>query len=81
MTRETVHIVQSYVAGKGNRLKSEVPLPCKSAEAARRSAERLAQTELGVLAFSSSEDQEPGEYDDNPAIIFKSGRRNSTIKA
>ena len=74
MTRETVHIVQAYVAGRGNRLRAEPPVPCKSADAALRTAERLAQTKLGVVAFSSSGDQELGEYDDEPVIIFKSGR-------
>jgi hypothetical protein len=74
MTRETVHIVQAYVAGRGNRLKADTPVPCKSAEAARRTAERLAETKLGVVAFSSSGDQELGEYDDEPVIIFKTGR-------
>ena len=74
MARETVHIVQAYVAGRGNRLKADTPVPCKSAEAARRMAERLAETKLGVVAFSSSGDQELGEYDDEPVIIFKTGR-------
>jgi hypothetical protein len=74
LTRETVFIVQSYVAGKGNRLKADTPVPCKSAENARRTAERLAQTKLGVVAFSSSGDQDLGEYDDEPVIIFKAGR-------
>ncbi len=74
MARETVYIVQAYGAGKGNRLKADPPVPCKSAEAARRTAERLAQTKLGVVAFSSSGDQELGEYDDEPLIIFKAGR-------
>jgi hypothetical protein len=40
MARETVYIVQSYVAGNGNRLKADTPFPCKSAEIARRKAER-----------------------------------------
>ena len=74
VTRQTVHIVQAYVAGRGNRLKADTPVPCKSAEAARRTAERLAQTKLGVVAFSSSGDQDLGEYDDEPIIIFKAGR-------
>lgn len=74
MPRETIHIVQSYVAGKGNRLKADAPLSCKSAETARRTAERLAETKLGVVAFSSSGDPELGEYDDEPDIIFKFGR-------
>jgi hypothetical protein len=80
MSRETVHVVQSYVAGKGNRLKADTPVPCKSAEAARRTAERLAQTKIGVIAFSSSGDQELGEYDDEPIIIFKTGRLPSQFE-
>jgi hypothetical protein len=74
MTRETVYIVQAYGAGKGNRLKADTPVACKSAEAARRTAERLAETKIGVVAFSSSGDQDLGEYDDEPVILFKAGR-------
>lgn len=74
MARETVHIVQSYVAGKGNRLKAEPPVACKSADAAQRMAERMALVKIGVMAFSSSADAELGEYDDEPVIIFKAGR-------
>ncbi len=74
MTRETIYVVQAYNAGKGNRLKADAPVPCKSAETARRTGERLALTKIGVVAFSSSGDQELGEYDDEPVIIFKTGR-------
>lgn len=74
MSRETVYIVQSYNTGKGNRLKADPPIPCKSADAAQRTAERLAQTKLGVVAFASSGDQELGEYDDEPVVLFRSGR-------
>lgn len=74
MARETIHIVQAYVAGKGNRLKAETPVSCKSADVALRTAERLAQSKLGVIAFSSSADAEMGEYDDQPTILFKTGR-------
>ena len=73
MARQTVHIVQTYVAGKGGRLKADTPVACKSVEAALRTAERLAQTKVGVVAFSSSGDQELGEYDDDPVIIYKAG--------
>ena len=73
MTRETVHIVQAYVAGSGGRLRAETPVKCSSADAALRTAERLAQTKAGVVAFSSSGDQELGDYDDEPVIIFKAG--------
>jgi hypothetical protein len=74
MARQTVHIVQAYVAGRGNRLKADTPVSCKSAKAACQAAERLAETKLGVVAYSSSGDQELGEYDDEPVIIFKTGR-------
>ena len=74
MARETLYIVQSYSAGRGNRLKADPPVPCKSAETALRSAERLGETKLGVVAFSSSGDAEMGDYDDEPVIIFKTGR-------
>jgi hypothetical protein len=74
MSRETVYIVQAYIAGRGNRLKADSPIPCKSADAAQRTAERLAQTKLGVVAFASSGDQELGEYDDEPVVLFKAGR-------
>ena len=73
VARQTVYIVQTYIAGKGGRLKADTPVPCKSAEAALRTAERLAQTKLGVIAFSSSGDQELGEYDDDPVILYKAG--------
>jgi hypothetical protein len=74
MARETVYVVQSYIAGKGSHLKADTPLPCKSAEIARRKAERLVPTKLGVVAFSSSGDQALGDYDDEPTILFKAGR-------
>lgn len=74
MSRETVYIVQAYIAGRGNRLKADPPIPCKSADAAERTAGRLAQTKLGVVAFASSGDQELGEYDDEPVVLFKAGR-------
>jgi hypothetical protein len=74
MARETVYIVQTYIAGSGNRLRADTPLPCKSAEVARKKAERLAPTKLGVVAFSSSGDQALGDYDDEPVVFFKAGR-------
>ena len=74
MARETVYIVQMYGAGKDTCLKADTPVPCKSAEAARRTADRLAQTKIGVVAFSSSGDRKLGEDDDEPVIIFKAGR-------
>ncbi|WP_304165113.1 hypothetical protein [Phenylobacterium aquaticum] len=74
MAMETVHLVQAYIAGRGQALKAEPAFACKTAEDARRKAERLSDLRLGVVAFSASADTEMGDYDENPVILFKSGR-------
>jgi hypothetical protein len=74
MTRETIYLVQAFIAGKGNTLRADTPIPCKSADAARRAAERLAPSKVGVVAFATAGDAELGEYDEEPTIIFKTGR-------
>ncbi len=74
MATETVYIVQAYIAGRGKALRAESQIGCKNAEEARRKAERLAPLRLGVVAFSTSADVELGDYDENPKILFKSGR-------
>jgi hypothetical protein len=73
MARETVYILQTYVAGRGKALKAEQQVGCKTAEEATRKAVRLAPLRLGVVAFAASADVEMGDYDDNPVILFKSG--------
>ncbi|MAK83792.1 hypothetical protein [Phenylobacterium sp.] len=73
MAKETVHILQSYVAGRGKALKAEQQVGCASAEEARRKAERLAPLRGAVGAFSVSADTEMGDYDENPVILFRSG--------
>ena len=70
MARETTYFVQAFNAGKGGNLKADAPIACKSATGALRTAERLALSKLGVVAFSSTGDPEMGDYDDEPAIIF-----------
>jgi hypothetical protein len=80
MARETVFIVQSYGPGRGAALKPDQAVPCKSADAARRMAERLAETKLGVVAFSTSGDVDLGEFDDQPVIIFKAGQLPATFE-
>ena len=72
MAMETVYIVQSYVRGRGNGLKAEQQVGCKTAEEARRKAERLGPLRAGVVAFSASADVELGDYDD-PVILFRAG--------
>ena len=74
MASETVYIVQSYVAGRGKGLKAEQQVGCKTAEEARRKAERLGPLREGVVAFSATADTELGDYDENPVILFKSGQ-------
>jgi hypothetical protein len=74
MPRETVHIVQAYVAGRGKGLKAEQPIGCKDAAEAARKAERLASSREGVIAYSVSADTEMGDYDETPSVLFKSGR-------
>jgi hypothetical protein len=73
MARETIYVVQTYVASKGGRLKADVPISCKSADDAVRRAERLGLTKFGAVALSSSADIELGEYDDEPHVLFRTG--------
>lgn len=74
MASETVYIVQSYVRGRGKGLKAEQQVGCKTAEEARRKAERLGPLRVGVVAFSATADTELGDYDENPVIL--SGQAN-----
>jgi len=80
MARETVFIVQSFGAGRGKALKADRAVPCKSADAARRMAERLSETKLGVVAYSTSGDAELGDFDDRPTIFFKAGQLPATFE-
>jgi hypothetical protein len=73
MARETLYIVQAFKPGRGTRLTADPAIRCKSSEGARRTAEGLAETRAGVVAFATSGDAELGEYDDEPTIIFKTG--------
>ena len=74
MARETVYILQTYIAGRGKGLKAEQQVGCKTAEEARRKAERLAPLRLGVVAFAATADVEMGDYDENPVVLFKAGQ-------
>jgi hypothetical protein len=74
MARETSYFVQSFNAGQGVNLKADAAIACKSATGALRTAERLASSKLGVVAFSSTGDPETGDYDDEPVVIFRNGQ-------
>ena len=74
MARETSYFVQAFNAGKGGNLKPDAPIACKTANGTLRTAERLALSKLGVVAFSSTGDPEMGNYDDEPTVLFRNGR-------
>ncbi|HZX87599.1 MAG TPA: hypothetical protein VFF19_28765 [Reyranella sp.] len=74
MAIETIYVVQSFKAGARGSLKAEQATQSKSAEMAVRTAERLAEHKVGVVAFSTTGDAEAGEYDEEPKILFKFGR-------
>jgi len=74
MAKQTVHLVQAFIAGRGKALKSEQAMVCSSPDEARRRAERLSTLRLGVVAFSATADPEMGDFDENPVILFKAGR-------
>jgi hypothetical protein len=74
MARETSYFVQAFTAGRGENLKAETPIACKTARGALQTAERLSLSKLGVIAFSSTGDPEMGDYDDEPTVIFRNGQ-------
>ena len=74
MARGTVYLVQAFMLDNRKRLKPDKAVPCKSPEAARRMAERLADSKTGVVALASTGDAELGDYDDEPVIIFRAGQ-------
>ena len=74
MARETIYVVQAFNVGKGKSLRADVPIPCRSAETARSTAQRLAGAKAGVVAYSTACDAELGDYDDEPIILFKTGQ-------
>jgi hypothetical protein len=74
MAQETVYIVQSFRAGRGTHLVADPSVACKSELTARRTAERLAQSKIGVIAWSRTGDAELGDFDEEPVILFRAGR-------
>jgi hypothetical protein len=74
VAQETVYMVQSFRAGRGARLVADPSVACKSELTARRTAERLANTRVGVIAWSRTGDAELGDFDEDPIILFRAGR-------
>ena len=73
MTIATTFLVQAFSSGRGGHLKANTPVACRSADGARRTAERLSLSHLGVVAFSVVSDPETGDYDDQPTVFFRAG--------
>jgi hypothetical protein len=74
MTREASFVVQAFNDSKGGRLTPNPPIACRSADLARRTAERLSLSHAGVVAFSVTSDSETGDYDDQPMIFYRAGQ-------
>ena len=74
------YFVQSFNTGRGGNFKADTPIACKSETGALRTAERLALSKLGVVAFSSTGDPEMGDYDDEPTVIFRKGRASVGLR-
>jgi hypothetical protein len=74
MASETTFLVQAFNISKGEHLKASSPIACRSAEGARRTAERLALNNVGVVAFSVTSDSDTGDYDDQPKVLFRMGQ-------
>src|SRR5205814_8374189 len=58
MTRVTAYLLQTFNDSKCKGVKPSPPVASKSADVARRTAERLSLTHLGVIAFSITSDPE-----------------------
>jgi hypothetical protein len=80
MARETLYIVQAFNADKHDALSADTPISCKSSEGAVRTAERLAPSKRGVIAYSATGDSETGDYDDQPMVFFRIGQIPSTFE-
>ncbi len=73
MSRQTNYFVQTFHAATGDQFKASAPIACRTAEGARRTAERLAVSKVGVVAFSTTSDADTGDYDDQPTVLFRAG--------
>jgi hypothetical protein len=69
-------LFQAFTPGTswGQTLKADIPFACTTEAGALRTAERLALSKLGVVAFSSTGDPERGDYDGGPAVFFRQGQ-------
>jgi hypothetical protein len=87
MAVQTVFIVQAFLAkgsglqlAKGSGLQAEKPMLCRNSEDAIRRAKMLKDSKAGIVAYTQSGDAELGDHDEQPTILFKSGRLPPTFE-
>ncbi len=68
----TAYLVQGFTL-KGAKLVADPVKPCKTADSAIATAERLAPVRAGVVAFSQEVDVETDTYD-TPIVLLEIGR-------
>lgn len=61
------------MSGRGSGLKADKPVTCDSPLDAIRVAQSLCPIRLGIVAYSTSRDNESGEFDQLPTILFRHG--------
>jgi hypothetical protein len=71
MASHTLHVVQAFEAKDGGIVPAE-PKACPSAHSARALAARLAQTHVGVIAWSRKGDPELGDWGP-PEVLVRTG--------
>lgn len=76
----TYFVVQSFSLGKRGALLPDLPVQATGEDHAKRLANRLAGSKVGVVAFSRSGDPSSGEYDD-AVLIAAHGRLPDEMEA
>jgi len=71
MASHTLHVVQAFEKREGGIVAIE-PKACPSAGSARALAARLAQTHVGVIAWSRTGDPELGDWGP-PVVLARTG--------
>lgn len=71
MPPNTLHVVQAFEERDGGVVPVE-PKACPSAASARALASRLAQTHLGVIAWSRTGDPDLGDWGP-PEVLVRTG--------
>jgi hypothetical protein len=69
---------ESFLAGRGTRLLADPSVACKSELRARRTAEGLRQSRVGVIAWSRTGDAELGDFDEEP-VVLTLGRQSGSL--